>query len=660
MALSLFSPGKFGCSDDPDKVQELLEQWLSEFLPVYFESSEYKKLSKANQKAGGEWFSMFMEFFQGYIGGDLKRLNKADVREIMLDLFPRKVICSDSQAKTIVPEILAVWQFLDRSFNSGKIKKLKHAPAVIKFLTSIKKDYLETFNRRPSGLEQLFMENPEGVPEELQQLLKHTMGETSDRFEDDDWVVELIEDTLLNLNQVESQPQPPEAWFALLNYPELSQFLRHICIYGYDDEKPETEEVVTALMTFALQNLFMKIRQREQGAINFWQETESNILSAIELDELAEEGMKVLVFALSQYKQFLSEEFMAGIQHWLMENADEQPEESLTPEMMEELLKVAVAEAADEFILLTILKEQLGFLPTEGMEMILSIMVEAGDKAVDALTLMLLDHNHEQAQVAASVLEENVSRLTGLSLSRLIRTRNWFDASVQPTVDALIRKARKAEIVPEALKASAAPTVVETRMSCVDGSGAQGVMVVIKDQSRFRLISFVLKEQVGVVDAFVTPPTSRTEINGYLKLAGSGQAVMEKVSTDLVIRQLPLFINLNKTSGIVIDHELVQVMEFLNVEDWHPDTKTLSELYNSELNALPSEDEIAEVQKRSRRWTSSAIGESWFEDSDQFNALRPLTYQRYHQAFELVMEPARQQWGERYDENGSLESISSE
>lgn len=145
MSIKPFSLGNIDMFEDPDAANEKLEQWLETTILEYLASPEHKKLSKANQKAAGEWFAMFMELYLNYIGQNLKDLDESAAREIMLDLIPHKVICSDSHAKKIVPDILACWQFLCRELNSGKRKKLKYADEVIAFLEDIKKDYLNIY-----------------------------------------------------------------------------------------------------------------------------------------------------------------------------------------------------------------------------------------------------------------------------------------------------------------------------------------------------------------------------------------------------------------------------------------------------------------------------------------------------------------------------------
>ena len=518
MSIKPFRLGNIDMFEDPDAANEKLELWLDATMPEYLDSPEYKNLSKVNQKAGGEWFAMFMNLYLNYIGQNLKDLDENAAREIMLDLIPRKVICSDSQARKIVPDILACWQFLCREH-------------------------------------------------------------------------------------------------------ELS--------------------------ASGLANLFMHIRQGDREAKNFWQEIEQNIQGAYEHNELKPEAMSVLVLELSHHKQFLSPAFLEFIHHWHLDITPKMSPEEANPEALQGLFMEMIDEMSDEFVLLSILKEQMGFLPPEGLQLLGGLLMVADSKAADGLALMVLDDNQDNARVMAETLAIQPEVVTPKTLSRLIRIRNWLAPDVQKPVDKLIRDVRKKGIAPQAPEPIAQKNILEIQMSGVDGSGAQGVMMMVRDGREFRLISFALKEAVGIVDVLVSPATTRGEVKQYLSMAKSELGNLEKVSLAMVRQQLPFFIALNLKSKNVIDHELVQAMEIFGLEDWNPETADLSTLYNALLQETPAQADIDAVQKRSQNWINATIGDSWFEMPDKLAPLRPLSSKNYHRVFEEIFEPARNQWGER-------------
>ena len=643
MSIKPFSLGSIDIFEDPDAANEKLEQWLEAIMPEYVSSPEHKKLSKANQKAGGEWFAMFMNLYLNYIGQNLKDLDESAAREIMLDLIPRKVICSDSQARKIVPDIHACWLFLHRELNSGKNRTLKYADEVIAFLESIKKDYLKIYNGQHPyhGLDEL--ELPFDL--DVDQLMEGALASSEQGGYG--WVTKLIDDTARNFAHIRSLSGPPEDWILLDSHLHLAQFIQHICVFGFDENRPYVTDAVRELSGFAFTELFMLVRQGDQEAINFWQEIERNIQGVYENGELRQEAMNVLMLELSHHKQFLSPGFLEFIHHWNLDITPKMSPEEANPEALQELFMEMIDEVPDEFILLSVLKEQMGFLPPEGLQLLGGFLMAADSKAADGLALMVLDDNQDNARVMAETLIVQSEMVTPKTLSRLIRIRNWLVPDVQKPVDKLIRDVRKKGLAPQAPEPIAQKEILEIQMSGVDGSGAQGVMMMVREGGEFRLISFVLKEAVGIVDVLVSPATTRGEVKEYLAMAKTQLGNLEKVSLDLVRQQLPFFIALNLKSKIAIDHELVQAMEMLGLEDWNPETADLSTLYNALLQETPAQDDIDAVQMRSRSWINAGIGDSWFEMPDKLAPFLPLNSKNYHRVFEEVFEPTRNQWGER-------------
>ena len=647
MSIKPFSLGNIDMSEDPDAANEKLEQWLEVTMPEYLASPEHKKLSKINQKAAGEWFAMFMELYLNYIGQNLKDLDESAAREIMLDLIPRKVMCPDSQARKIVPDILACWQFLRRELNDGKRRTLKYADEVITFLESIKKDYLAIYKGHYQDHDEAELQLPFDLPFDLDadQLLEGALAPSQQGGYG--WVTKLINDTARDFVYIRGQSEPPEHWMMLASHLHFAQFMQHICLFGFDENLPHVTDAVRELSSFALTQLFIQIRQGDPEAKDFWLEVEQNIQGSYEHDELKPQAMDVLTQELSHHKRFLSPGFVEFIHQWNLDTTPEMSPEEANPEALQALFMNMVDEVPDEFICLSLLKEQLGFLPPEALQLLGGLLMVTDSKAADALALLVLDDIPENARVIAETLATKPEVVTAKTLSRLIRIRNWLAPNVQKPVDKLIRDVRKKGIPPEAPEPISQKDILEIHMSGVDGSGAQGVMMMVRDGRDFRLISFVLKEAVGIVDVMVSPATTRGEVRQYLTMAKSQLGSMEKVSLSLIRQQLPFFIALNLQSKVAIDHELVQAMEMLGLEDWNPETADLSTLYNALLQSTPTQNELDAAQRRSRNWVSAAIGDSWFEMPDKLAPLRPLNSKNYHRVFEEIFEPARNQWGER-------------
>lgn len=236
----------------------------------------------------------------------------------------------------------------------------------------------------------------------------------------------------------------------------------------------------------------------------------------------------------------------------------------------------------------------------------------------DYLALLILDEREDIAITMADLLTSHPHCITPLTLDRLVRVRNWLPDSVQKSVDKLIRNARKK--VAHGETAINPEPYVQGWMSTVDGSGAQGVMLVVKDPEdgkAFRMVNFVLMETVGIIDVSVSPPETKARLLKIISMARQKAGVLEKVSTKLIQQQIPLFITLNLKSKTTIRPELIQVMELLGLQNWNPASSDIQRLFSdySEQTGLaeaPSEKEIADVQRRSGQWSDSSLGDSWF------------------------------------------------
>ena len=632
MAINIFNADNL----DSEAANEKMEQWLDDLRPFYLNSPEYKKLSKANKKAQGDWFDNFMFFYLNYIGNDIKELDVEAAKEITLELYPGQMLCSDSQAKTIIPELIAYWQFLHRELNQDK-KQLKHVQSVISFLQSIRKNYLQLFKKQESDT------LCEGSFEALMKVICKD-DDAKGSFDGREWLTELISDAASNLTQYKSQPSLPEHWAQLRELPLAALLIDHTCRSGIDDALPNAQEAVFELVTCASQEIFMQIRQGDKGAISCWHEIEQTIIRSAKEGTLNLVGANILFTVLTNHKQFLSAEFIDCIQHWNMENTLALATEELTPEAIEESTRRMLEEIPDEFILISVLNEQLAFLPTEGLELISRVLMSS-HKGTNSIVLMALDSNPQRAQAVVRVLSQNPQCLPSVSLARLICIRNWLAKPVQKDVDKLIQAARKKGIVPRSPQPLDPRDILETRMTAVDGSGSQGVMLIVRDGSFYRLISFVLKESVGIIDVMVSPQARKPEVQKYASILKKQTNTAEKIAVELIHELLPFFLACNLKSGIAIDPELIQAMELIGAENWNPNTASLSQLYDELLTKLPTKEEITAIQKRSLRWTSSALGESWFEEPAEHISVQQIN--SYSAFFEAVVEPARLKWGER-------------
>ena len=100
--------------------------YLDELMELFVQSAEGQKLLSEGIEPG--WASMILDFGMNYLSVTPPGMTPDDLREILFDLFPRKVSTSADEAEEIVRELRAFWAFLQREYH------LANAAACLKVL----------------------------------------------------------------------------------------------------------------------------------------------------------------------------------------------------------------------------------------------------------------------------------------------------------------------------------------------------------------------------------------------------------------------------------------------------------------------------------------------------------------------------------------------
>ena len=638
MALSPFSPGEVCLDEDFDAASALLDKWLAEVTPLYLQSTEYRSLSRVNRRARGDWFGIFMGMYLGYIGTHLADLDEAGAREILTDLFPDKVICPDRHAKTIVPELVAFWKFLRRECGD---RKLKHAAAVIDYLKSIQKHYLKIYNResgpdRESELESLFGGTSGWRPDDVLSTLSSRAGlrapivvhegATSNFFA---WVQSMLEDVLGNIYST-GNLKISDNWEERLQDPvSVIQVVCHFCLNTFElDDYDESDEValveaIEEVLVVAFQNLVLAVESRDEDAIKVLKKVEHNMMQADRCDLLDCYGARPVFWALRAHHRFLSPQFLAFAKQW---NLDHKPLQAVVSsleagdcaaeqKMVEEFDQIA-RQVDDEFALVSGVQNLVSMVPHDAMPLLFDRLVRTGDtRMADAIVLYLSADKHDVAEHAVVALQRHRDCVSGLSLRRLICTRNWLYEPAQTAVDTLIRSLRKEGVEPS--MPAPAGDILEAWMPALDGVGSQGFMLMFRRGSDCQLISAVFQKGVGIVDVVFSAPGRKKICQDIVKETKSRIPSVVRIEPDLVRALIPVFLAEHRQSQVPVDYDLVRVLEVLGMKDWNPQPLQLQSLLPEELFVPADEAELARVQKASKKW-SAKFGMPWFEKGDEF------------------------------------------
>lgn len=137
------------CNDDTDKE---FNTYLDFLLEQFHNAPECEEHRQTNGDIGF-WSGEFVYFGFIYIGVTLPCMDVTNVKEIVTDLFPQKVmIDSPAHANKAIPELLAFWHFLKREY------ELKNADSIIKYLSKIRTEFKDIMSDSSKfGMSKSFM-----------------------------------------------------------------------------------------------------------------------------------------------------------------------------------------------------------------------------------------------------------------------------------------------------------------------------------------------------------------------------------------------------------------------------------------------------------------------------------------------------------------------
>jgi hypothetical protein len=315
------------------------------------------------------------------------------------------------------------------------------------------------------------------------------------------------------------------------------------------------------------------------------------------------------------------------------------------------------------FEMLQAFQQLVGVAPAELQLALCGELLKADNPLIrDMAALMLFHQRPEVREGAARQLAELPGeRITPDTLRRLIVARNWFPETVRRSVDRAVANARRARVACAPLPDSPAMTVFAT---VVDGAGAQSFQVMVPDGRGFVSCSILLKQGVGVADAFELPFATKRELKDFqAMLKQEVQAC--RTSIDYLELRVCQALAEGAWLGNVPDPWLVAIAERLGRDQW----RAIPGDPRQELAALREELEEAEspflTSRRLRKalqdsadWPARKhFASSWFEDDATVDRTVEKALGKGKRGFderkvvsaliEQVLEPRREIWLER-------------
>ena len=293
---------------DFDEAAAILdEEYIPELLRVFASSPEgqaYLDAQPEDEQYIGDWAGNFVQFGYLYLGVPLPKIKETHAREILLNLFPRKLSLFDpDEAETIVPELIAFWEFLKRQY------KQRHSKKILAFLRQIEPTFADTMNDpsnfgmaksflasgQAAGFDMTTQEGVEAYQQEYNRQLRET-GSTPPGF------------------PAFSKPQPPPMDSSPFQLPEgvppefvalMSQKMGLGAVPGLEHLPSDPEQLIDALARRLVESGEVTLGEGEPDA--GFQDDQQALTQEIQAHSLQEIN--------DQYKRTLSDEEAALLQN---------------------------------------------------------------------------------------------------------------------------------------------------------------------------------------------------------------------------------------------------------------------------------------------------------------------------------------------------------
>lgn len=242
-------------------------------------------------------------------------------------------------------------------------------------------------------------------------------------------------------------------------------------------------------------------------------------------------------------------------------------------------------------------------------------------------------------------------KVSGTMLRRMITLRNWLPEADRPALDAAIRASRQKGVE----CAVVAPTkIIEVMATGLDGAGAQSLFVMVKLGRQYALASLLLKQGIGVRDAWARHGLSKSQVEAMVDQIDAQVEVFDS-AMDYVRLALGHAISVNLVSGVLPPFGLLDVVEVLGLPTANPEPVSCDVVIARLIQEIPARMRNVAATNRALKasdtWENDYdFPESWFEDSSDLDALIDHEQPSFPQRLILILEkylPSRRlRWAE--------------
>lgn len=422
----------------------------------------------------------------------------------------------------------------------------------------------------------------------------------------------------------QSDTPHPKTYAHFLQQPELALRLVEL-IDGLDEQQVEEERAYYSACVLALEICVSQLQAAFEGDNKLAGRTLNQLMANIAAAIM--KGKHTLSFWLPVLNAFyeVHVDLSDTLKNAYLELAsqedfpDSQHEEishlNSIRDLIEELSDLSTFDIAENFF-----AQSYAMPPDFFADLLLDLYhIEEGQ---DIALLLLLHPKQEVRQVVVETLGQLVDsiELSSISLSRLQAIKNWYPAYYHDQFSAWIKKQRKKGVV---FHGGQKTPRVQLKASEIDGMGAQGIFIHLKDGRNNRLCGLLLKQEFGVKDAWITPSIPPEDVARYYEEAFDDSVMLRAVDSSYLLMMTNHFLALTIERGEMPDLHLLEMQEELGLRfvPQKLNIPTLIEQLAVSISPFTPQT-LAESLKRSKLWTKNKrFTESWYVENAQIDKI---------------------------------------
>lgn len=423
---------------------------------------------------------------------------------------------------------------------------------------------------------------------------------------------------------MEQSAEPdPQHYAPFLDDPDLALSLVEV-IAGLDDEQLDHEHPYYSACVFALEICVAQLQTAKENGSKAANKSLKLLMST--LARAIKRGKQNLSFWLPILNAFyeghieLSEELKQSYLS-LVDQEDYPSSQAETDhlnairEIIAELSDLSAFDIAENFF-----AQSYAMPPDFFADLIIDLYsIEEGQ---DIALLTLLHPKQEVRDIVVATFEQLVTKinLSSISLSRLQVIKNWYPQAYHERFNRWLKIQRKKGVVfsQELPKPS-----LQIKATEVDGNGAQGIFIHIKQNRKNRLCSLLLKQEVGIKDAWVAPEIKAGELAKHYDETFDDSVTLREVDESYLLIMIGHFLALTIAQNNIPNLHLLEIQELLGLQ-FHPELITISYLIESlSVQIAPFTAEAMQgAFKRSKNWINTKqFAESWYVENAHVDKL---------------------------------------